>query len=633
MFIIKIHVLVLGDGHDSSVFPAGSSISTISNLINELNQVFSHTELQFKFDPSTDLEEICCTTLNNDYPNSGKNDLTCAMARTCLAMKNRDKITLIFRDGANQVAPNFSSSTSYYVVLQKATMRLPNKLAHELGHYFHLLHTHLSEPSKATVEEAIRRYVEDEGHSKDEGLKALEKYDGDIINVKDTPYDLGAKIFGDSAHACASNAKIELEVKFNNPSLEKKIYTYIPQTRSNLMSYFAGCPFPHSFSNEQIKVIHNGLISGNRIRLLSGSQWDSSNEQDFISPAAVSRKHDTVAVFANNSFGTMMTKVWDASRGSYWPSDTGWFSLGGTGITSPVVISRRSDLLDLFARNIAGHVLNKVWSEARSAYYPGNQAWLDLLNDTASIDSKPAVISRRSHLVDIFVRWSDGTIRARTWNNQWSDSWENLGGEGVGSPAAVTRRADIIDLYARWSDGSIRSKVWRESNNSWYPNQTAWTYLGGKGYDAPAVIARQPNKIDLFIRWNDGTIRSKVWNDSRGSYWPGNVEWLNLGGEVSSEPVVVCRNSESITLFARWIDGSVRIKVWDDSRNSWWPSNMAWSNIGGDTIGRPCAVVRHETCIVVYARWSDNSIRSKVWNGETQQWWPGQRDWIAIGKP
>ena len=268
-----------------------------------------------------------------------------------------------------------------------------------------------------------------------------------------------------------------------------------------------------------------------------------------------------------------------------------------------------------------------------SGYYPSNSSWLDKLEDGGWIDSKPEVISRQPHLLDTFVRWTDGTIRTKTWDKKWGDVWENLGGKGVGAPAAVTRKPNMIDIYTRWSDGSIRSKVWEESKNSWYPNKTGWTYLGGKGYDSPAVISRRPNKIDLFIRWSDGTIRSKVWDDSRGSYWPGNEEWFNIGGQVDSEPVVVCRNAESIALFARWVDRSVRIKVWDDSRDSWWPSNTDWFNLGGDTIGKPSAVVRNKNRVIVYARWSDNSIRSKVWNAETSQWWPGQTEWLTLGKP
>lgn len=630
---VHLHVVVTADDNAATVFPPGTDASTISKLVNDLNILFSHAEVQFNFDQSKDLDETYSTVLNNDY-------MVGAMERNRLAGRYSDKITLLFRDGNYQVGSNFSSGSAYYVVLHKSTMLNARKLVHELGHYFHLMHTHYNEPTKEQVEEEIRVYVEDEGHPIEDGLIALEVlHDNDRINVADTPFDLGTK--GLYKIPCGKDVNLKFQVKFKNgktkhPYVEKWEYLYIPN-RSNPMSYFESCNFPHSFSLGQITVIHKGLVMGNRIRLLKGSAWNSANQQDFVSPATVSRHPDTVAVFASNYEGEMMTKVWDASRGSYWPSNTGWFSLGGTGIISPVVVSRRPDSLDLAARckGGGGAIRSKVWSESTSEYYPSNTEWLDL-NGSGWIDSGPVALSRAPDVLDLFVRWIDGTVRRKVWtedSQQWSKEWDNLGGTGVGTSAAVARRPDIIDLYTRWNDGSIRSKVWRASDDSWWPGKIEWFPLGGRGYDSPAAVARRPDKIDLFVRWDDGTIRSKVWDDSRGSYWPGDMEWFNLGGQAASKPVAVCRNEASIALFTRWVDGSVRIKVWDDSRNSWWPSNTAWSNLGGDTVGAPAAVARKENRVVLYARWSDNTIRSKVWNGETSQWWPGQTEWLLLGQP
>jgi hypothetical protein len=326
-----------------------------------------------------------------------------------------------------------------------------------------------------------------------------------------------------------------------------------------------------------------------------------------------------------------MSKVWDASRGTYWPNEQGeWFALGGEEMISPVVISRRSDFIDLFARHITGKISNKFWSEKKSEYWPGNKDWHD--NVIGNADSKPTVVARKSNMLDIFVRTPQGTILRKTWDKQWRLE-EDLGGEGIGAPAIVARRPDILDLYIRWSDGTIRSKVWSAKKVKWFPSQNGWLNLKGKGFDAPAVVARRPDKIDLFIRWDDGTIRNKVWDDSRGSYWPGNEAWQNLGGNMTSEPVAVCRNPQSIAVFARWVDGTIRLKVWDDSRGSWWPNQHDWYNLGGETVGRPAAVTRNENRVIVYARWIDGSIRTKVWNGERSQWWPGEKAWHSLGTP
>ncbi len=637
---IALHVFVVGDDGSVDVFPSGTGASTVDKLAVELNQHFAPVGLQFTFDSSKDLEEIRQTKVNDDYPVAG--DLSSAMAREHLARKNSQKLTLFFRSTANQVAANFSGPIAYYVVLHKGTLTDARKLVHELGHYFHLSHTFSNEPLKEEVEEEIRRYVQEGKHPAENGLQALEKtHDGDRENVGDTPFDLGAKIYSVlGMDPCASDATITLKVRFKDwksthPNIETKDYVYTPENRDNWMSYFGGCNFPHSFSEQQKKVIKSGLLKGNRIRLLKGSSWESSNQQDFVSPAAVSRRADTVAVFATSVDGVIMTKVWDQSRDSYWPSDQGWFSLGGTGTIYPVAISRKPDVVDLVARDLTGKPKNKVWTEAKGEYFPSNEGWLDIGPPESSeiIDSKPELISRVPSVLEVFARHPDGSVRRQVWDSTWMQEWENLGGCGVGSLAAVTRRKDIIDVYCRWNDGTVRSKVWRAAQESWWPGQTAWFDLGGRGFDSPAVVARRSDKIDLFIRWDDGTIRSKVWDDSRGSYWPSDTDWFNLGGAATSKPVAVCRNSASIALFTRWKDGSVRIKVWDDARDSWWPNNTDWSNLGGNIVGAPAAVARSENRVVVYARWSDDTIRTKVWNGESGEWWPGQTSWHSLGKP
>ncbi len=647
MFLIKLNVLVIGNDHDTTAFPAGTNVSTIVNLVNDLNGFFEHAEMRFVFDPSTGLRQVFNTLLNNDCPDmqncKDSENLTNGYARTKVAVEDNDKLTIIFRNGQKQIPGNFSSNQSYVVVIGKNFMTDYKQVAHELGHFFHLHHVFGGEPDAATVIETIRAYVEDAGHPKEEGLRALEIYDGDRINVGDTPFDLGTKIMG--ANPCDPNAKVKLKVVFKNVGknpgdakyLYPEEYEYIPQMRSNIMSYFNGCPWTHTFSKDQIEEMHKALVSGNRQRLLKGAEWDSASVQDLFAPAAVSRNSQTVAVYATDEYGVMKSRVWDAARGSYWP-ENGWLNLGGTGLTTPVVISRRPDVIDLFARPDNGKLVNKVWNESTSAYWPGTTNWADIWSDLVRkydtwIASKPSVVSREPHLLDIFTRWTDGTVRSRSWDKQWSDNWENLGGDGVvGTPAIVSRRPDIIDLFVRCSDGSVRSKLWLKSAGGWYPYQTAWINLSGRGYDSPAVIARIPEKIDLFIRWNDGTIRNKVWDDWRNAWWPGNQSWFNLGGEITSEPVVVSRNKQSILLLARWSDGTVRIKVWDDWREAWWPDNQAWFNLGGDTIGRPAAVVRDENHIVVYARWPDNSIRSRVWNGATKEWWPDD-SWYSLGQP
>ena len=646
-FSITLHVVIVGKDH-KSLYPQNCNHNTIVALINRLNKVMSHTVFHFVFDPKKDLEEICDVELNTDKKTH--------MERERLSRKNPDKITLIFRDGNN----SYSGAGSYYVVLSKNIMRHPTKLAHELGHYFHLSHTFpievvdvqalrdkgLYKKAKKAKEdikkgklldikhllELIRHYVEVEKHPVDEGLKALEIFmDGDKEKVHDTPYDLGAKIFDTyPGGPCAKKPRAELKVNFSNGS--QKTYYYEPRTRSNIMSYFDSCfgIKKYHFSEDQKKVMYRASDHGNRIRLFRGKDWDSSNMQDFVSPAAVSRKSDTVAVFANNEEGVMMMKSWDPYTHSYKPSESGgWLSLGGEGLISPVAISRNPDVIDLFAKDITGLIANKILNEASSTYWPGPQAW-SKKHFSVGVENKPAVVSPNPSALQIFCRMPDGTIETKKWDKEWGQ-WQKLGGKGVGAPAAVCPNYDTINLFARWSDGSIRTKTWDEQKNQWSPINGEWTNLGGKGYDAPAVVAMGCT-IGVFIRWDDGTIRYKVGGCTDGLWLPGKKAWANLGGKAVSEPVIVCRSSKSVDIFTRWTDGTVRLRVWHIPESTWWPGDH-WYNLGGDTVGRPAALARNENRVIIYARWLDNSIRTKVWNGEFGQWWPGTLTWHHLGTP
>lgn len=629
MDTIRLRTLVVANPGAASAFPTGKGPADLGVLVQQLNGYFAIAGIQFSFDPHVDVDEIYDGRLNNDFLIKG--DFGLAMLRKRESLKFPEAVTLLFRDGGNKVAANYSGGDAYYVVLDKSTMDEPTTVAHELGHYFHLAHTHRDpEPAREDVEEYIRQYIEDQGNPVSNWMKALEHYDGDKHNVGDTPFDLGARIFGDLPTACAPNAQLKLTVKFNNPNLDPIEYTYKPSTRSNLMSYFFRCQFTFSFSPDQAKVIRRTLDAGNRLRLLKGREWDSAAEQDRISPAAVSRKDDTVALFATDEDGRLFTKVWDAVRDGYWPSNEGWHPLSLGGYEGPIAHARRPDTIDLFVRRMDGRLHRKVWLEGSSDYQPAGQIWTRDIESNALIEGRPTLVSRQQNLLDVFVRLIDGSILTRHWNGNWL-GWEALGGEGVGAPAAVARRTNIIDLFARWPDGTIRSKVWNEGAG-WYPSQDGWTNLGGRGYDAPCVVSRQPETLDLFARWDDGTIRYKKWNDG-SDYWPGLTTWENLGGQMSSEPVAVCRHPHTIALFARGSSGNVAVKVWDDSRGSWWPGPHDWFDLGGQTVGRPAVVARGQKHIVLYARWIDGSIRSKVWNEATSEWWPGETSWHSLGKP
>ncbi len=625
MAVLRLHFVVTAD--DGAPLPAADP-AKYSAMVTRLNQLFSHVGFQFAFDPATDLEKVNSTLLNRDSM-AGTDLPLNAHARTVHATKYPGKLVMFIRKGGN----NFSTGRANWVVL--APDQGAETVMHELGHYFHLRHPFApgEGPTRAAVVERIRAYVEDEGHPVQDGLKALDWFDGDDDYVADTATDLGDTIYKtEGINQCVGDGRLVFQVNFKNPSLGSHSYTFIP-TRTNPMAYYFRCPITLKFSEDQRDVIRNSVYHANRMHLLRGGAWLDSFRHELVTPAAVSRHADTVAVFATGDGGRPKSRVWDASRDTYYPGN-GWLDLGDGGFEALNTLSRGSDQLHVFGTKAgSGNAAQKHWTDAKSAYAPSNDTWEKYVTADDELFGAIVATPRSPSTHDVFARWVDGSVRARNYGTSgWkTDEWVNLGGKGTSSPAAVRREGQTsVDLFARWSDGTIRQSSW---SSPFTGASVGWTNLGGRGVDSPAVVSRRPDVLDLFVRWDDGTIRSKVWTSSRQGWWPGTTDWRDLGGQAASKPVAISRNAESITLATRWVDGSVRIKVWDDVRGSWWPSNETWSSLGGTTQGAPVLVMRGDGHMVVYARWVDGSVRSKVWNASTSQWWPSQTGWISLGTP
>jgi hypothetical protein len=91
--------------------------------------------------------------------------------------------------------------------------------------------------------------------------------------------------------------------------------------------------------------------------------------------------------------------------------------------------------------------------------------------------SAPAVTSRGTNRLDLFVRRADGRIYQRSNNGAGWTSWASLGGATISAPAAVAASADRIDLWARGTDNALQHKVWRAT--------TGWSGWSGTWFPGP----------------------------------------------------------------------------------------------------------------------------------------------------
>jgi hypothetical protein len=194
-------------------------------------------------------------------------------------------------------------------------------IAHEVGHYLHLEHTHngnffLSAAERASMSSAdiwnnilvprVTQFLNQE-RAKDQNATPLELarriMDGDhYTGVHDTPPDPGPdfieylnRVVSHEVHgACGPDGTFP--VPFGNNNSESFL---IAPDRTLVMSYFKGCPgFVNRFSTQQTERMRNALINDNRRPLVGVQLGDTSFPGEWVA-----------AVWAPNPNGQFLT--WD----------------------------------------------------------------------------------------------------------------------------------------------------------------------------------------------------------------------------------------------------------------------------------------------------------------------------------
>ena len=304
------------------------------------------------------------------------------------------------------------------------------------------------------------------------------------------------------------------------------------------------------------------------------SEWSNLGGSIEGAPAVVTAwgpgHIDLIARFAD---GSVRNKAWNQSPGGWWPGQRAWANLGGSTKHSPSVVSWGRGRLDVFVVGSDVHVYNKVWDENREGddkWWPSHTDWQDL---GGSAGGTPVAFAWAPGHIDLFIVGIDGHVYNKVWDqdhagdDKWWPSrtdWQDLGGSATGSPAAYAWAPGHIDLFIVGTDGHVYNKVWdqnREGDDKWWPSRTDWQDLGGSATGSPAAVGWGGERIDLFVRFSDGTVRSKSWDPSTG-WWPSKSDWFDLGGDVSASPVAVAWAKGHLDVFARFADGTARFKDW-----------------------------------------------------------------------
>lgn len=283
-------------------------------------------------------------------------------------------------------------------------------------------------------------------------------------------------------------------------------------------------------------------------------------------------------------------------------------SLGGNARSEVAAISRAPGLVDLF---ITDSSTNSVFTKAFNGaqWLPSQTGWWSL---GGTVVSAPAVVSWGSQRLDVFARVQDGSI----WHNWWAGDawggWEGLGGILTENAVAISRGANLIDVFARDPSGNIRQKSWNGS--AWVPSQTGWGNLGKApgsrvDMDQPVAVVGSSTRMDVFSRdFTSGVPFVNTWTSSSG--WSG---WQSLSG-VLTEPMSVTkeRGTSKYMILGRGTDMGIWWKEWAFTGSI--PSG--WTSMGGDILGM-AGVSAANSRVDVAGRAFDNSIRTRFWDGAT----------------
>jgi len=299
--------------------------------------------------------------------------------------------------------------------------------------------------------------------------------------------------------------------------------------------------------------------------------------------AAVARDANKLDVFAVGTDGKAYTAAWDRNvTDGQW---RGWWNiLNGTVPQGGAIsaIARDANKLDVFVVSNDGGVYTAAWDQnVSNGQWRG---WWRIGTLTARPGSPVTVISRDPKKLDVFVAGNDGTVYTAAWdqnvsNGQWRGWWNIQSGAipAGGTVTAVSRDPNKLDVFIVGNDGGVYTAAWDQnvSEGHW---RGWWRILNGvaKPGDPVAVVSRDPHKLDVFAIGTDRAIYTAAWDQYvLNAQWRGWWRILTGVAGPGSGITAVARDANKLDVFIVGQDGGIWTAAWDQNVSSaqwrgWW---------------------------------------------------------------
>jgi hypothetical protein len=374
-------------------------------------------------------------------------------------------------------------------------------MAHELGHYLHLVHTFVGGRKLTDLPELIRKQVESHWRAKKAlagigtiladggpvagtvhldiveavGAAALDHaMDGDAVlnggewSVQDTPGALHELPPDFAGSKCT--AEFPIEVKFTNGYTHT--YPFRPDQK-NIMGY-AYCD-PMYFSPDQIRIIRYALEKGSR-RHLRGPKlrwkaaWTKLTRTTDV-PPAVTVFAGQVHVFAKGIGDNSIHHAWSADGQQF----SAWQKMDGT-TDAALAATSAGGRLHLFAKGVVGNQLFHRSSTDGKTFTP----WKGVGQTTNAAPAAGALGGE----VHVFVKGvSDNSIHhAWSTDGQQFSAWQKMDGT-TNVALAATSTGTPLHLFAK---GVGDNQLYHRSSTDG-KTFSAWAKLEGRTDAAPAA--------------------------------------------------------------------------------------------------------------------------------------------------
>jgi hypothetical protein len=517
--------------------------AAVKQMLADASSVYTSIGITFEL---SSFEEVFGEGLEQDET-PGPLPLRFRLSQTARSVRYRGRLVIFFRTGGN-----YSSSWGEEIVMGGADA---NTFIHEAGHFLHLGHTHNDEIMNQIYDTNLKQgYNKAKDLAIDSIRKAggLQVFDGDSFAVKDTPPDPGPPLFQVSGYDTNGNAKAPDEHCNGIITLVVDGVSHqLAPDRTNIMSYFLGCPGNRTISPDQKKIIQRALTSGNRRHLIDGVSPEG--------PAAVTSKDGAIHVFARGDDLNIWYSILKGGVWSGWHSDLG----AGTLTSGPAAVVSWDGAIHVFAAGTDRNIWHTYWKGNVWSGWRANA-------DSGTFTSGPTAVVSSDGAIHSFARGDDRNIWHNVWELEaWSGWRANLGAGTVTSgPAAVISSDEAIHVFATGTDRNIWHTYWKGNVwSGWQANADTGTFTSG-----PTAVVSSDGAIHLFARGDDRRLWHNFW---KWEAWRGWQADLSSRTFLSGAAAIVTADGV-IHLFAQADDRNIWYSFWKDQMWSVWEPQLGY---------------------------------------------------------